>query len=320
MITREENELLTRIGSGTPCGSLMRRYWQPVALTEELAPGGPPRPVRHLGEDLVLFRDDRGRPGLLGLHCSHRGTDLSYGRIEDGGLRCAPTTAGFTTSAAGSGAARRSPAAARIGARSAIWPIPCREAGGVVFAYLGAGSRRSTELRIPDRAGRVPHGHEGFPPLQLSSRPTKATSTGHLSFLHRSLRTPTSRGGASCSAAKRATTHCSAGHRADDRSRVDRFRRPDLHHAAASAGKCYLRITNLLFPNAAAFGGSTIGEGYSVHWHVPIDDGSHWKYIFMFSRERPLTDELRRWSRIELTPNTRSRATPGTGTGRTATR
>src|SRR5437867_3603354 len=66
----------------------MRRYWQPAALSEELPVGGAPLPVRLLGEDLVLFRDDQGRPGLLGLHCSHRGADLSYGRLEDGGLRC----------------------------------------------------------------------------------------------------------------------------------------------------------------------------------------------------------------------------------------
>src|SRR5437764_5696014 len=88
MTIEELNVLLTRTGRGTPCGELLRRYWQPVALAEELAPGGPPRPVRLLGEDLVLFRDEQGRPGLLGLHCAHRGADLSYGRLEDGGLRC----------------------------------------------------------------------------------------------------------------------------------------------------------------------------------------------------------------------------------------
>ena len=88
MITREENELLTQTGQGTPAGALLRRYWQPVALSEELPPGGAPLPVKILGEELVLFRDDKGRVGLLGIHCSHRGTDLSYGRIEDGGLRC----------------------------------------------------------------------------------------------------------------------------------------------------------------------------------------------------------------------------------------
>src|SRR6266516_3515789 len=88
MLTVEENELITRTGPGTPCGDLMRRYWQPAALSEELPLRGAPVPLRLLGEDLVLFRDDQGRPGLLGLHCSHRGADLSYGRLEDGGLRC----------------------------------------------------------------------------------------------------------------------------------------------------------------------------------------------------------------------------------------
>src|SRR5712691_2510393 len=88
MITRGENNLLTRTGPGTACGNLMRRYWQPVALTEELPAGGAPRNVRIFSEDLVLFRDNQGRPGLLGLNCSHRGTDLSYGRVADGGLRC----------------------------------------------------------------------------------------------------------------------------------------------------------------------------------------------------------------------------------------
>jgi phenylpropionate dioxygenase-like ring-hydroxylating dioxygenase large terminal subunit len=84
MISQEENNLLTQTDSGMPCGELLRRYWQPIALSEELPKGGAPLKVRILGEDLVLFRDDQGRPGLLGLHCSHRGTDLSYGRVEDG--------------------------------------------------------------------------------------------------------------------------------------------------------------------------------------------------------------------------------------------
>ena len=88
MITPEENQLLTQTGLGTPAGELLRRYWQPVALSEELPSGGAPLAVKILGEELVLFRDDKGRVGLLGIHCAHRGTDLSYGRIEDGGLRC----------------------------------------------------------------------------------------------------------------------------------------------------------------------------------------------------------------------------------------
>ena len=88
MLTQEENDLITQTGPGSPGGDFLRRYWQPAALCEELPPGGPPKPVRLLGEDLAMFRDDAGRIGLLGLHCAHRAADLSYGRIEDGGLRC----------------------------------------------------------------------------------------------------------------------------------------------------------------------------------------------------------------------------------------
>src|SRR5258708_33061009 len=87
MLTKEENRLITLTGSDTPGGALMRCYWHPIALADELPPGGAPMPVKILGEELVLFRDDRDRLGLLGLYCSHRCADLSYGRIEDGGLR-----------------------------------------------------------------------------------------------------------------------------------------------------------------------------------------------------------------------------------------
>src|SRR6266571_4230144 len=88
MLTREENDLLTQTDPGTPGGEMLRRYWQSAELSENIPQGGPPIPLRLFGEDLVLFRDEQGRVGLLDLHCSHRSTDLSYGRIEDGGLRC----------------------------------------------------------------------------------------------------------------------------------------------------------------------------------------------------------------------------------------
>ena len=84
MISPEQNELMTRIGPGTPAGKLLRRYWQPVALVDELQGPRPVKPVRLLGEDLVLFRE-KGNYGLLDRHCPHRGADLAYGRLEDGG-------------------------------------------------------------------------------------------------------------------------------------------------------------------------------------------------------------------------------------------
>ena len=89
MLSRENNEILTRVGPGTPMGELMRQYWQPVLLSSELPePDGPPLRARVLGEDLVAFRDSRGRVGLLGANCPHRGAPLFFGRNEEGGLRC----------------------------------------------------------------------------------------------------------------------------------------------------------------------------------------------------------------------------------------
>ena len=80
------NDLLTRVGPGTPCGEFMRRYWQPVLASASVTPR--PREVRILGEDLIIFRDRKGRPGLLYPRCMHRGTSLFWGRVEDEGIRC----------------------------------------------------------------------------------------------------------------------------------------------------------------------------------------------------------------------------------------
>src|SRR5215831_10960851 len=74
MLSNEENEVLTRVGPGTPAGEMLRRYWWPVGFSEHVTAKGRPVKVRLLGEDLVLFRDGDRRLGVLALHCSHRGT------------------------------------------------------------------------------------------------------------------------------------------------------------------------------------------------------------------------------------------------------
>src|SRR6059036_3357519 len=89
MLSQAENERLTRVRPGTPAGELLRRYWYPVAFAAELTEESPTVFVRLLGEDLVLFRDKRGRAGLLADHCSHRGASLLYGRVEERGISCA---------------------------------------------------------------------------------------------------------------------------------------------------------------------------------------------------------------------------------------
>ena len=79
MLSREDNELLCRVGSGTPTGSLLRQYWLPFLFDWELETDREPQRVRLLGEDLIAFRDSLGRIGLLGDHCAHRGASLFFG-------------------------------------------------------------------------------------------------------------------------------------------------------------------------------------------------------------------------------------------------
>src|SRR5687768_3377989 len=89
MLSREDNELLCRVGPGTPMGTLMRQYWVPAALSSELpAREGAPLRIRLLGENLIAFRTASNAVGLIQNHCPHRGTSLFYGRNEDEGLRC----------------------------------------------------------------------------------------------------------------------------------------------------------------------------------------------------------------------------------------
>ena len=87
MLTAEENERLTRVGSGTPMGDLFRRYWQPIAAVAQLDEN-PVKAVRLFGEDLTLFKDKKVRLGLIADRCAHRHVKLVYGIPEEEGLRC----------------------------------------------------------------------------------------------------------------------------------------------------------------------------------------------------------------------------------------
>lgn len=87
MLTAARNDLLTRVGPGTPMGNLLRRYWMPIAGASELD-DNPVKPVRFFGEDLTLYKDLGGRFGLIARHCPHRGADLSCGTVEERGIRC----------------------------------------------------------------------------------------------------------------------------------------------------------------------------------------------------------------------------------------
>src|SRR5215470_4943630 len=260
MISTEENNLLTQTGPGTPCGDVMRRYWQPVALTDELPAGGPPLKVTILGERLVLFRDDQGRPGLLGLHCSHRGTDLSYGRIENGGLRC--LYHGWLYDICGR--VLEQPGEPGCGAnRDEIHhrAHPCQEAGGVIFAYMGPGE--APLLPAYDFL-TAPEGYRTVTKILHDCNYLQGNEGNidpvHLSLLHQYLRD-----------ASPPLQRIVRGSNDTDNTLLAKDIAPTIDveitdyglriytTRSASSGQCYFRVTNFILPNLSAFGGTTVG-------------------------------------------------------------
>ncbi len=309
MLTREQNELLTRTDRGTAAGDLLRRYWQPVALSEELAEHAPPLPVRILGEDLVLFRDERGRPGLLGRHCAHRQADLSYGRIEDGGLRC--LYHGWLYDVAGNCLEQPGePEGSRFNSKVHQPAYACRESGGMIFAFLGPGE----PPLLPAYEFLIAPEEQRFVTKALHECNYLQGNEGnidpvHISFLHRFLSEAEAPRRVRQTVTGTALTPNSLYK--SDVSPVLEVERTDFgvrifSVRALSDERTYVRISNFIMPNLSAFPGMTGGDGYSVNWHVPIDDTHHWKYMISFRRSAPLDRELlRQQYAANLTPDHR---------------
>jgi 5,5'-dehydrodivanillate O-demethylase oxygenase subunit len=136
MLTREENELLTQVSRGTPCGELLRRYWHPVAAAAELTDNKPIKAVKILNEELVVYRDKAGRYGLVGEHCPHRLASLAFGRVDAEGIRCPYHGWKFD----GSGKCLEQPAEPpEAGFKDRIKHVayPVEYLGGLIYAYLG---------------------------------------------------------------------------------------------------------------------------------------------------------------------------------------
>jgi nitrite reductase/ring-hydroxylating ferredoxin subunit len=137
MLSREDNERITRTGAGTPMGEAFRRYWIPAALASELPePDGAPIRVRLLGEDLIAFRDTSGNIGLVGAFCPHRRAPMFFGRNEEGGLRC--VYHGWKFDRAGACVDMPSePPDSLFKTKVAIASYPTWEGGGMLWAYMG---------------------------------------------------------------------------------------------------------------------------------------------------------------------------------------
>jgi phenylpropionate dioxygenase-like ring-hydroxylating dioxygenase large terminal subunit len=292
MLTKEENDLVTQTGPGTPGGAFMRKYWHPIALTSELPPGGAPKPVRILSEDLVLFRDDAGRAGLLGLLCAHRCTDLSYGRVENGGLRC--LYHGWLFDIAGRVLEMPAePPESTYKDKVRHLAYPCIERGGVIFAYLGTDEppllpnyeffNYSEEHRLLTRT---------FLNCNWLQSLEGEIDPSHLSYLHVPV------GKVDTRPVPGGTVPADQLYKVDSAPKleVERTHYGMRNFSVRRAGpdKRYLRITNYILPHMAAIIGNEgrIGEGYSVHWHVPVDDVTHMRIDFVFNRHHAPNKEF----------------------------
>ncbi|WP_371037122.1 Rieske 2Fe-2S domain-containing protein [Rhodosalinus sp. FB01] len=304
MISQELNDRITRVEQGTGAGAVLRLYWQPAALSEELSGPRPVIPVRLMGEDLVLFRDTSGELGLIGRHCPHRGADLCYGRREDGGLRC--PFHGWHFDRTGQcvdtpGEPEGSPLAGNI--RTTAYPVV--EKNGIVWAYMGPGEPPA----FPDLdCFRAPESHvfafKGLWECNWLQAMEVGIDPVHASFLHRFLQDE--------------DPAESYGKQFRDRAGqtdmpmtqlLREYPRPEIRGEETDHGlrlvalrhmedgRSHVRVTNQVFPEAICIPISN--EMPITQWHVPVDD-THCYWFSMFtSYTDPVNRELMREQRLK---------------------
>jgi nitrite reductase/ring-hydroxylating ferredoxin subunit len=147
MLSLEENNLISRVGPGTPMGNLMREYWLPALASSELArPDSDPVRVMLLGEKLIAFRDSNGKVGLVQNNCPHRGASLFFGRNEEAGLRCVYHGWKFDVDGTCLDMPNE-PAESDFKHKVKATAYPCRERGGIVWTYMGP---RESPPPLPD--------------------------------------------------------------------------------------------------------------------------------------------------------------------------
>jgi phenylpropionate dioxygenase-like ring-hydroxylating dioxygenase large terminal subunit len=186
MLSREENERLTRVGPDTPMGKLLRRYWLPACMSSELPEkDGAPLRVRLLGEDLVAFRDTEGKVGLVDAYCPHRRAPLFFGRNEECGLRC--VYHGWKFDRHGDCVDMPSePAGTTLQAKVKIRAYPTFEQAGLVWCYMGPPELQPAKpdydwMRAPKSHAFVSKTYENCNWLQALEG---GLDTAHSSFAH----------------------------------------------------------------------------------------------------------------------------------------
>lgn len=300
MLTAEQNTMLTQTGPGTPMGELFRRFWQPVALVEEVQDADcPPVRVNIMGQELVAFRDSEGEVAVLDARCPHRGAHLFFGRNEDCGLRC--VYHGWKFDRTGKAVDLPNvPADSNLHKTVRIKSYPCREFGEMVWAYLGPDAAKLPGGKLPElpqlEFAMLPHANR-FVTKQLfecnwAQIIEGDLDTAHFSFLHMPAPSVPS------------TTHA---HSQADEKRL-RWMRDDpmpqfevLEHecgfVAAAAriadDKKYWRMTQYMLPTHGTGPSTLPGETYHGFTIVPISDTACWAYAYSWNPDRPLSNEER---------------------------
>ena len=310
------NERITRIGPGTPCGQLMRQYWQPVALVDEFNPAldpnmaiRPVKAVRLLGQDLVLFKNAQGEYGLLDRDCPHRGADLSFGRHEGDGLRCPFHGWKFDVA----GVCTETPAeptgstlCRHIRQRS----YPLIERSGVLFAWLGEEGSTPPPLPALDCL-TAPSSHtfafKGMWHCNWLQAFEVGIDPAHTSFLHRFFSDDTLD-----NTYGRQFRGASAGDVGGERWPMTRVMResvqPDIRAEAQpygmrlttlralNASLMHVRVTHAIFPHTFVI---PLSETMTItQMHVPVDDThTYWVSIFT-SFAGPVDKETMRNQRL----------------------
>jgi len=293
MLSKEQNDLVTQTGPGTSCGRFLRSYWQPIATAEEMPIGGDPMPIRIMSEDLVLFRDDKDQLGLIGQFCAHRGTDLSYGRVEDGGLRC--LYHGWLFDRQGNCIDQPAEPEGRKFCDKIRHPAyPVQEKGGAIWTYMGEGEPPLIPdfgfLMAPEPnrlAFRVIQTCNWLQGLESSADPA------HTTYLHRRpAGTPSQRSGADIPALRGTEPPAISTEQTNFGTRIFA-----LHNSPN--GKKYLRVNNYVYPCGATPSTSTGEVGYQGRWFVPRDDTSHCVFEFFYRHSEPVDKEALRKFRAE---------------------
>ncbi len=282
MLSTEDNDLLTRVGPGTPMGKLMRQYWIPAVASTELPQrdGGPVR-VKLLGEELIAFRDSRSRVGLLGNHCPHRGASLFFGRNEEEGLRC--VYHGWKYDVSGQCVDMpNEPAESNFRSKVKAVAYPCTERGGIVWTYMGS---RPTPPPLPEIEPNMLA--DGDYVIGVTARNCNwlqglegDVDTSHLQFLHQGAMKP-----------EDARPGTMAYYGLADRS--PRYQVVDTPGGAmygayrpAGDGRRYWRIAQFLFPFYTLIPTGLLGHQVQVRAWVPMDD-EHMLFFSMAKRATP---------------------------------